>query len=161
MGISGAMHAHAQGLARIIFNHYKQGNSVAFLAFLVGDGPYKVEGAPGTGHNIVAVVDAIHDYKKENPDCDIETGYQQGLTKWAKYATDPQNIIALVNCINYELKKEKDGTHAFHVNCCDPLDTLHENIKQHHSEIVSLMKDFDTWAKEQNEYMKSNFGLHF
>ena len=151
----------AQAVARFVYEHYKKGNSVAFFLFLVGGPPVKVEGAPGTGHNIVAVIDAIHDYKKENPDCDIETGYQQGLDKLAKYATDPETIIALVNCINYELKKEKDGTHAFCVNCRDPLNTLHKNIEQYHSEIVSSMKDFDIWAKRQNDYMKSNFNLHF
>ena len=151
----------AYSMVRTVYADYKKGNNVAFLVLLTGMSPCKVEGAPGTGHNIVAVVDAIHDYKNENPDCDIETGYQQGLNKLAGYATDPQTIITLLSCINYELKKEKDGTHAFHLDCRDPLNTLHENIKQHHSEIVSLMKDFDTWAKEQNEYMKSNFGLHF
>ena len=155
------LHTLAEGIVRTVYDLYKKGNSVAFLVLLIGDGFCKVEGAPGTGHNIAAVIDAIHDYKRENPDCDIEKGYQQGINKWAHYACDPQNIIELVSCINYELKKERDGTHAFCVDCSEPLNSLHENIKQHHSEIISSLKDFDEWAKEQNEYMKSNFGFHF
>ncbi len=151
----------AYSMVRTVYEKYKKGNNVAFLVLLTGMSPCKVEGAPGTGHNIVAVIDAIHDYKRENPDCDIEKGYQQGLNKLAGYATDPQTIITLLSCINYELKKEKDGTNVFCVNCSESLNTLHKNIEQHHSEIISSMEDFDTWAKGQNDYMKSNFGLHF
>ena len=152
---------YAYGMVRIVYEYYQKGNTVAFLCLLSGSPPCIVEGAPGSGHNVVAVIDAIHNYKRDHLDCDIEKGYQQGLDKFAIHATDPETIITLVECINYELKKEKDGTHAFCLNCSDPLNTLHKNIEQHHSEIKSSMKDFDTWAKEQNEYMKSNFGLHF
>lgn len=155
------LEAYALGFTRIVYNEYKQGNKVAFLLFLGGCAPFILEGAPGTGHNIVMVIDAIHNYKKKHPDCDIEKGYQQGLNKLAYYATSPENIITLVDCINYELKKEKDGTNVFCVNCNEALNTLHKNIEQYHSEIISEMKDFDEWAKEQNNYMKSNFGLHF
>lgn len=153
--------AYAYSMVRIVYEQFRKGNKMGFLSLLAGLPPYKVEGAPGSGHNIVAVIDAIHDYKREHPDCDIEKGYQQGLDKLAIYATDPQTIITLVSCINYELKKEKDGTNVFCVDCSGPLNTLHKNIEQHHSEIISSMKDFDEWAKAQNDYMKSNFGLHF
>lgn len=155
------MKEQAYGLVRIVYEHYKKGNTVAFLMLLAGGAPCKLEGAPGTGHNIIAVVDAIHEYKKNNPSTDIEKGYQEGLNKLANYATDPENIVMLVNCINYELKKEKEGTNSLEVDCRDVLDTLRKNIKQNYSTIQSDMKEFDTWAKEQNEYMESNFGLHF
>lgn len=155
------MKAQAYGLVRIVYEFYKKGNTVAFLMLLAGEAPCKFEVAPGTGHNIVAVIDAIHEYKKDNPSSDVEKGYQEGLNKFANYATDPESIVMLVGCINYELKKEKDGTNSLKIDCRDVLNTLQRNIKENYKAIQSSMKDFDTWAKEQNEYMESNFGLHF
>lgn len=155
------MKAQAYGLVKIIYEQYKKGNSMSFYMLLAGKATCKFEVAPGSGHNIVAVVDAIHEYKKENPSSDIEKGYQEGLNKFAKYAIYPKSIVMLVSCINYELKKEKYGTNSLKIDCRDVLNTLQRNIKENYTAIQSSMKDFDIWAKEQNEYMESNFGLHF
>ena len=48
-------------------NIYNDGNYMAYLPILSGLGVFKMEKRPGAGHNFRAVIDAIHNCYKKNP----------------------------------------------------------------------------------------------
>ena len=107
-------------LVRIIHKKYmtgEKGCNVAYLPMLSGIGPCKVEMRPGAGHNYYAVVDAIHNCYKKDPDGGYDRGFADGIEALTRVSSAKVGSLdLLLNIIFYQVKKEKEGTAEFEVD---------------------------------------------
>ena len=88
-------------LVRILHKKYmtvEKGCNVAYLPMLSGIGPCKVEMRPGAGHNYYAVVDAIHNCYKNDPDGGYDRGFADGIE--ALTMVSSAKVASLANLFN-------------------------------------------------------------
>ena len=103
---------HAEILVNIINKKYVAGNNMAYLALLSGVGNCRVESFAGAGHNYQAVIDAIHLYYADHPKSRANEGFEKELLLLCQAAGSMRSVQLALNCIIYEIYKEKKGNNT-------------------------------------------------
>lgn len=157
---------YAEGLVNIINEKYNTGATIAYLILLTGDGNYKVESYPGAGHNYQAVVDAIHNCYKNNPNNNVEKGYYDGIMTLIRVTKNIRNLQLLLNVLSYELQKERDGKAYFQLSMTDIWNKtcvmIEENLATFRNSDTDVSRrlgnSFDEWLERYLDVFKE-FGL--
>ena len=142
-------------------NFYQTGNRMAYFMLLHGIGAGLVESAPGVGHNYLAVLDAIHEYQRENPNLKVKEGFYEGLDLMADKAHTQETFKFVFDYINYELKKEKDGSASFQIDCASILRKLKSSLERELPYLKSQNANFDAWLKHERDALETNHGQKF
>lgn len=155
---------YAYSLVNIINKKYLRGIMKAYPLFLLGIGSYRVESRPGNGHNYQAIIDAMHLYNTDYPDSKVDEGFEAGIL-------DLINSVArgagfgitqlVINCINYELKKEKEGSNSFKLDCKKLLDELNKAIQKNYDQIKEEYVHIDKWLIDNSTFIEENYGYKF
>ena len=146
--------------AEIIQKEYENGNQMAYFAFLKGIGAAKLELKEGTGHNIYAVIEGIHELQDANPKRTVKQGYEAGLTKVAQLVFSPQEAESIVQMIAGELKYERDNSETFKIDMPRLISELQATINKNYQIIKANSDgvDFDRWLKERSDYIETTYG---
>ena len=156
---------YAYSLVNIVNKGYvEEGERLYYTFLLLGIGNYLVESRPGNGHNYQAIVDAIHLYNTDHPDLKTNKGFEAGIldliNNLVKGAPFRMAQIAM-NCISYELKKEKDGSNSFKLDCKKLLNELNKSIQKNYDQIKKKYVDIDKWLRENSAFLEENYGYKF
>ncbi len=150
-------------LVRIIHKKYmtgEKGCNVAYLPMLSGIGPCKVEMRPGAGHNYYAVVDAIHNCYKNDPDGGYDRGFADGIEALTKVSSAKVASLAnLFNIIFYQLDKEKEGTAEFNVDIDEIMARVNKLIEDNKEVYRQDYASFDHWYERCQKIACEKYGL--
>ena len=150
-------------LVRIIHKKYMtgaKGCDVAYLPMLSGIGPCKVEMRPGAGHNFYAVVDAIHNCYKKDPDGGYDRGFADGIEALTKVSSAKVASLAnLFNIIFYQLDKEKEGTAEFKVDIDEIMARVNKLIEDNKEVYRQDYASFDHWYDRCQKIAREKYGL--
>ncbi len=154
---------YAYSLVNIVNKGYvEEGERLYYTFLLLGIGNYLVESRPGNGHNYQAIVDAIHLYNTDHPELKANKGFEAGIldliNNLVKGAPFRMAQIAM-NCISYELKKEKDGSNSFKLDCKQLLGELNKALQKEHNRIQQEYANIDNWIKDNNIFLQENYGI--
>lgn len=137
---------------------YEEGNDMAYFALIVGIGNTRVSNTPDQKHNYQAVIDAIHLYQKDYPNKPVKKGYNEAILTYISIIKNEVAVQNILNCINYELKKEKEGTNSFTLDCKMLLHQLSIAINKKHNDLQNSYSDIDSWLQTQDRYLNENYG---
>ena len=150
-------------LVRIIHKKYmtgEKGCNVAYLPMLSGIGPCKVEMRPGAGHNYYAVVDAIHNCYKKDPDGGYDRGFADGIEALTRVSSAKVASLAnLFNIIFYQLDKEKEGTAEFNVDIDEIMARVNKLIEDNKEVYRQDYDSFDHWYERCQKIAREKYGL--
>ena len=150
-------------LVRIIHKKYmtgEKGCNVAYLPMLSGIGPCKVEMRPGAGHNYYAVVDAIHNCYKNDPDGGYDRGFADGIEALTRVSSAKVASLAnLFNIIFYQLDKEKEGTAEFNVDIDEIMARVNKLIEDNKEVYRQDYDSFDHWFERCKKIAREKYGL--
>ncbi|SFI09541.1 hypothetical protein SAMN04487830_12212 [Pseudobutyrivibrio sp. OR37] len=150
-------------LVRIIHKKYmtgEKGCNVAYLPMLSGIGPCKVEMRPGAGHNYYAVVDAIHNCYKNDPDGGYDRGFADGIEALTRVSSAKVASLAnLFNIIFYQLDKEKEGTAEFNVDIDEIMARVNKLIEDNKEVYRQDYASFDHWYERCQKIAREKYGL--
>ena len=150
-------------LVRIIHKKYmtgEKGCNVAYLPMLSGIGPCKVEMRPGAGHNYYAVVDAIHNCYKKDPDGGYDRGFADGIEALTRVSSAKVASLAnLFNIIFYQLDKEKEGTAEFNVDIDEIMARVNKLIEDNKEVYRQDYASFDHWYERCQKIAREKYGL--
>ena len=150
-------------LVRIIHKKYmtgEKGCNVAYLPMLSGIGPCKVEMRPGAGHNYYAVVDAIHNCYKNDPDGGYDRGFADGIEALTRVSSAKVASLAnLFNIIFYQLDKEKEGTAEFNVDIDEIMARVNKLIEDNKEVYRQDYDSFDHWFERCQKIAREKYGL--
>lgn len=149
---------YAYSLVEITEKMYEQGNEMAYFMLLVGVGNSKVSITPDQSHNYQAVIDAIHLYQKNHLNKPVNKGYYEGILMGLSLLHTEKAIQNIINIINYELKKEKEGTNSFELDMKNILQQFRIEIQRVYNDFKSNNENFENWINGQNKYMSENYG---
>ena len=150
-------------LVKIIHKKYmtgEKGCNVAYLPMLSGIGPCKVEMRPGGGHFFRAVVDAIHNCYKNDPDGGYDRGFADGIEALTKVSSAKVASLAnLFNIIFYQLDKEKEGTAEFNVDIDEIMAHVNKLIEDNKEVYRQDYASFDHWYERCQKIAREKYGL--
>ena len=136
-------------------NIYNDGNYMAYLPILSGLGVFKMEKRPGAGHNFRAVIDAIHNCYKKNPNGGYDKGYIEGIHALIRVSSSKvASLEQLLNILFYQLRKEKNGTAEFVIDIDEIMVLVNKLIKDNKDTYRKDYAMFDSWLER---YKKSAF----
>ena len=131
---------------------------VPYATLLMGIGGCKLEGAPGSGHNYIAIIDAVHEYKKQNPNKNVEKYYYAGYMELCKRASTSTMIKHIYDYISYEIKKEVGNTKAFTIDTRNVLQEIKSVVER--NQLQTADPSLGSWMDERDEFLESNYGHH-
>ena len=153
---------YAYSLVNIVNKGYvEEGERLYYTFLLLGIGNYLVESRPGNGHNYQAIIDAIHLYNADYPDSKVSKGFEEGLMDIIRTSVTIQVAQRALDCISYELKKEKEGSNSFKLDCKKLLNELNKSIQKNYDQIKKKYVDIDKWLRENSAFLEENYGYKF
>ena len=153
---------YAYSIVNIVNKRYLEGSKKAYTMLLLGIGNYLVEGRPGSGHNYQAIVDAVHEYNRDHPESKAGKGLEEGMLDLIDSVGNgalfglAQNVML---CVQYELKKEKEGSNSFELNYKLVLSELNKAVQKEYNRIKKEYEDIDNWIKDNNTFLQENYGI--
>ena len=152
---------YAYSLVNIANENYYEGKKMGYYVLIMGMGNWVVESRPGAGHNYQAVMDAIHLYYADHPKSKANEGFEKELLLLCQAAGNMFSVQLALNCIIYELKKEKEGSNSFKMDCQSLINTLRQTIQKRYEVIKSDYPDIDKFIEESRLFLKKNYGYSF
>ena len=152
---------YAYSLVNIANENYLKGKKMYYFCLITGDGNWLVESKPGAGHNYQAVIDAIHLYLKDHPNSKANKGFEEDFSIMCEIVANISSVELALNCIIYEINKEKEGSNSFKMDCQGILNTLRQTIKKNYEDIKSTYPDIDKYVEETRVFLKKNYGYSF
>lgn len=133
-----------------------------YFAIILGKGNCLVESRPGAGHNYQAVIDAIHLYYADHPKSRANEGFEKELLLLCQAAGSMRSVQLALNCIIYEIYKEKKGSNSFEFKDCQGLlNTLKQTIQEENEDLKNDYPNIDKYVEETNSFLKKNYGYSF
>ena len=160
-GIYDSLVDYAYSLVNIANKSYLKGERMAYYALITGGGYCLVESRPGAGHNYQAVIDAIHLYDADHPNSKANKGFEEDLSLLCELAGRIFSIDFAINCIIYEIEKEKEGSNSFKMDCQGLLNKLSQTIQKKHEKIKSTYPDIDKYVEETRLFLKKIMDILF
>lgn len=137
----------------------EEGNYMAFVALLGGNGSWKCEPVTGMGHRADLVVDAIHRHFEENEDSTIDVIFIEALNKLLDISGAITGLTKLMDIIGYELLKEKKGTNSFFIDKDETVKKLGMLISTYYAAYKKENPGFDAWLENERNYFKNTFDI--
>lgn len=139
---------------------YKQGNTMSYFAFLLGEGQFKVEGFPGSGQNCAAVVDGIHKFYAEEPNSAADKGFEEGLFTGLRLVDKVYPISLMCEYIENQIIKEANKKAAFMLDCKSLVKSLEECIQRNYEVLQTESENMDRWILELKTFFHK-YGYSF
>ena len=153
---------YAYSLVNIVNERYLEGGNTIYKYLVLGIGNYLVEGRPGSGHNYQAIIDAIHEYNTDHPEAKADKGLEEGMLDLI-HSVGNGALFRLAQkvmiCVQYELKKEKEGSNSFELNYKLVLSELNKAVQKEYNRIKKEYEDIDNWIKDNNTFLQENYGI--
>ena len=153
--------AAAYRYVKIIQETWEKGNSMAYFALLKGVGMARLETRPGSGHNIIAVIDAIHAFQNANKRRNVREGYALAMNRMATLVFSQREAVDFIHVAAYELKYEREHPSGFKVDIAGLMDVFSGTLARNREKILKNGDDpsFAQWLNRQKLYLENNFGL--
>ena len=133
---------------------YEEGNKMVYFVILNGIGAGKLPTAIENEHNYKMIIDAIHDYQAKYPKKQVKEGYTYALSCTITVINGRKSLGMVLDYLNYEFVKQKNGTNAFRLD----FDTLIDELKVKVEEKMDILRGddpgFDRWIREQFEILE-------
>ena len=110
--------------------------------------------------NYYAVVDAIHNCYKKDPDGGYDRGFADGIEALTRVSSAKVASLAnLFNIIFYQLDKEKEGTAEFNVDIDEIMARVNKLIEDNKEVYRQDYASFDHWYERCQKIAREKYGL--
>ena len=135
-----------------------RGNPMYYFVILNGVGAGYL-GDPSTGkHNYKVIIDEIHNLQVKKPKKSVNEGYEYALFTTIKVIGSIKAVYMVLDYLDYEGLKRRNGTSAFRINYRGIIDALKEKINENHDKLISEKTNLDSWLQERLDIIEENLG---
>ena len=135
-----------------------RGNPMCYFVILNGIGAGYL-GDPSTGkHNYKVIIDEIHNLQVKKPKKSVKEGYEYALFTTIKVIDGIKSLYMVLDYLDYEGLKRRDGTGTFRINYRGLMDALKEKINEKRDKLIEMKPDFDSWLQKRLDVIEENLG---
>ncbi len=150
-------------LAKMLLNAarhaYDNGNKMAFVALIGGQGPWKCATIPEMPHQVDILLDTIHAAYAEDKDSMLDLRFCEALDKPVTISMTIPSLSILIDTIRYEIEKEQKGTNSFSIDKEKTLDRLRKLINSNREIYKNGFSEFDEWLENERNYVIKTCGI--
>ena len=130
-----------------------RGNPMGYFYLLNGFGFCRLSAFEGEAHDYRLAIDEIHNYQAKYPKKSVKEGYRQGFSFSIRLIHDMETLYNVVNYLDYEFEKQKNGTAAFRLDFEEILQELKAELKKK-ADILNLEYQHDDFDKKALEILE-------
>ncbi|MBE7043379.1 MAG: hypothetical protein E7399_07815 [Ruminococcaceae bacterium] len=128
---------------------------MGFLLLFYGHVPYKIESFPGAGHDYYSILDAMYEYKNNNPLINIDEIFKHTIDLMIETMIDEYSLKRCYNYLIANLSKEKAGKSNIKINIKYYLIKIKNQLKKENLTSKDIL-DID---KAATNYIEKNFKI--
>ena len=130
------------------------GDGEAFYRLLTGKGDCLCERTPGSGHNLSAVLEAMHIYHSTHEGCDMAARFTGAMYCMNKHLDSRDAANVAFSYIGLQLKRVANENAVFDVNSQQLFYDLMSAIAENREEVEDDMPFFGEWLEDRKAFIR-------
>ena len=144
----------AKAVVRLAQKYNDKDNPMGYFYVLNGFGFCRLAAFEGEPHDYKLAIDEIHNYQAKHPRKNVQEGYRKAFSYSIRLIHDKETLHNVINYLDYEFEKQKNGTAAFRLDFEGIIEELRIRLQNDPNNLKRLYSNYDRMICEVIEELK-------